>query len=696
MKKLIFASVLFFLYVNVLHAQKAHSSNPLLTPSTLPLQAPRFDLIKNEDYQPAFMEGMKQQLLEVDAIANNHEKATFDNTIGALEESGQLLGRVSKTFDLVVQANTNNTLDQVQTAMAPKLAAHQDAIFLNPELFARVKRLYFMRDQLKLSTEQQQLLEVYYDRFVHSGANLNNRDKKKLQEINKQLASLQTEFRLKLIAAANAGELILHDKKQLTGLSDEDIAAITHIKDKRTQYVISLQNTTQQPFLSSLANRDTREKLFMHSWNRAEKNDKNDTRKIISKIAALRVEQAKLLDYVDYASYQLYDQMAKTPDAVQLFLSRLISPTSEKIKSEAKILQTEIDNSSHFDLRAWDWDFYSEKVRKAKFNFDEAQVKPYFELNRVLIDGVFYAANQLYGVTFKERHDIPVYQPDVRVFDVYDKDGSVLGMLYLDLFKRDNKSGGAWMSNLVVQSKLLYAKPVVYNVTNFTKPPAGMPALLTFDDVRTMFHEFGHALHGLFSNVVYPSSGDTARDFVEFPSQFNEHWALYPAVLKNYAMHYQTHEPIPAELVDKIIQSGTFNQGYSLGELLAAAELDMQWHELTSSATIKNVDEFELQALKNTHTDFQNVPPRYRSSYFLHIWANGYPASYYAYLWTEMLDDDAYDWFMKHGGMTRENGDRFRDMILSRGHTEDYDKMFKAFYGAEPTIEPMLAHRGIT
>jgi peptidyl-dipeptidase Dcp len=679
----------------------APAANPFAQPSSLPLQAPMFDRIKDSDYEPAFEEAMKQQIAEIDAIANDKAAPTFENTLVAMEKSGRMLDRVSETFSAVVSANTNDALDKVQTDVAPKLAAHNDAIYLNPKLFARVKAIYDQRDRLKLDPESLQLLNVYYLDFVHAGANLSDADKAKLRAINQQDASLETAFQQKLLAGTKAGALVVDNKAALAGLSDAEIANAAHAAEARGlkgKFLIPLQNTTQQPALTSLSDRDTREKLFDNSWTRTEKGDANDTRAAISQIAQLRARKAQLLGYKSYADYVLFDQMAKTPEAVEAFIAQLTPATTAKAADEAKQIQAMIDKSGkHFDLKPWDWERYSDMVRKARYNLDNNELKPYFELDKVLQDGVFYAANELYGITFKERHDIPVYQPDVRVFDVFDKDGSQLGLIYFDYFKRDNKSGGAWMSNFVNQSHLLGTKPVVYNVANFTKPAPGQPALLSFDDVTTMFHEFGHALHGLFANQQYEtlSGTATARDWVEFPSQFNEHWALYPDVLKHYAVDYKTGAPIPQALVDKIKASATWGQGYDLGELLAASELDMQWHALPAGAAKQDVDAFETQALKNTHTDFPNVPTRYRSSYFLHIWANGYAAGYYAYQWTVMLDDDAFSWFTHNGGMTRANGQRFRDMILSKGHTEDYGTMFRAFYGKDPDIGPMLEHRGL-
>ena len=686
----------------LLLASPALAANPFAAASTLPYHAPRFDQIKDSDYQPAFEQGMKEQLAEIRTIAENSAVPTFDNTIAAMEKSGRMLDRTASTFFNVQGANTNDAMDKVQSWVAPLLAAHNDAIFLNPKLFARVKTLYDQRAGLKLDPEALQVLTLYYRQFVHAGANLSDKDKARLQEINKKDASLQAEFQQKLVAGAKAGALVLDSKSQLAGLTEAEIAnaaAAAKARGLSGKYVIPLQNTTQQPLLTDLADRSVREKLFNNSWTRTEKGDANDTRAIIAEQAVLRAEKAKLLGYPNYSAYVLYDQMAQTPQAVEKFIAQLTPATRAKAADEAKLIQAAIDKEGkHFDLKPWDWQRYAEKVRKEKYDLDDAALKPYFELNKVLTDGVFYAANQLCGITFKRRTDLPVYQPDVMVYEVFDKDGSQLGLMYFDYFKRDNKSGGAWMNNFVGQSKLLGTKPVIYNVANFTKPAAGQPALLTYDDVSTMFHEFGHALHGLFANQTYPlvSGTATARDWVEFPSQFNEHWSLDPKVLRHYAVNGKTGEVIPDALVDKIEKSQTWGQGYGLGELLAASQLDMQWHTLAPGAPKPDVDAFETQALKNTGTDFPNVPPRYRSSYFLHIWANGYASGYYAYQWTVMLDDDAFSWFTKNGGLTRANGQRFRDMILSKGHTMDYGPMFKAFYGKDPDIGPMLEHRGLT
>ncbi len=675
--------------------------NPFASPSTLPYQAPRFDLIKDRDYQPGFDAGMKQHIAEIEAIAANSAAPTFDNTIAAMERSGRMLERVANTFFSVAQANSNPALEKVETAMAPRLAAHTDAIYLNPKLFARVKALYDKRQSLKLDSEALQVLTIYYKQFVHAGANLNQAGKTRLMAINSRAASLETSFQQKLLAGTKAGGLVLDNKSDLAGLTEAEIASAADAAKARGlkgKYVLPLQNTTQQPLLTSLANRGVRERLFNASWTRSEKGDANDTRAIISELALLRTEKAKLLGYANYSAYVLYDQMAGSAQAVEKFIGQLVPATRAKAAEEARLIQAAIDKEGgKFQLRPWDWQRYAERVRKERYDLDEAALKPYFEINRVLREGVLHSATRLYGITFKRRTDIPVYHPDVMVYEVFEQDGRALGLMYFDLWKRDNKRGGAWMSNYVGQAKLFGTKPVIYNVSNFTKPAAGQPALISFEDVGTMFHEFGHALHGLFSNQTYPlvSGTNVARDFVEFPSQFNEHWALHPEILKRYAVHYKTGVPMPQSLVDRIKKSQTWGQGYALGELLAASQLDLQWHALPPGSPKQDVNKFEIEALKKTGTDFPNVPTRYRSSYFLHIWANGYASSYYAYQWTVMLDTNAFAWFNRNGGMTRANGQRFRDLILSKGHTMDYGPMFRAFYGRDPEIGPMLEHRGL-
>jgi len=676
-------------------------SNPFAQESTLPYHTADFSKISNSNFAPAFEEGMKRQLEEVAKIADNSEAPTFDNTLVAMEKSGQLLHRARAVFSLLTGANTNDELQKIDEEFSPKFSAHDDAIYLNSKLFKRVETIYNDRANLQLDPESLHLVEFYYQTFIMSGAKLSDADKDKLKKLNEEEAGLSTKFNNQLLAAAKAGALIMDDVKALDGMTESEIAAASSAADAdghQGKWEIPLQNTTQQPALASLKNRSIREQLFKASWERAERGDANDTRKIITRLAQLRTEKAALLGFPNYAAWKLQDQMAKTPETVQQFLSRLIPASVAKAQEEAAEMQAVIKQQQDtFRLQAYDWDYYAEQVRKAKYDLDVNQVKPYFVLDSVLENGVFYAAGQLYGITFKERKDIPVYQNDVRVFEVFDQDGSPMALFYADYFKRDNKNGGAWMSNIVEQSDLMGTKPVIYNVCNFTKPAAGQPALLSFDDVTTMFHEFGHALHGMFASQKYPSlSGtNTPRDFVEFPSQFNEHWALYPDVLKNYAKHYQTGEPIPQALIDKIRKAGTFNQGYAFTEYLAAAALDMQWHKLGAGAPLQDADSFEQSSLSKMNLWLSQVPPRYRSSYFLHIWSNGYSAGYYAYSWAEMLDHDAYTWFEENGGLTRANGQKFRDMILSRGNTEDFATLYKAFRGKDPDIEPLLRFRGL-
>jgi peptidyl-dipeptidase Dcp len=674
-------------------------SNPFYAPSTLPFQVPDFDRIKDEDYQPAIEAGMREELREVAAIANNPAKPTFDNTLVALERSGRLLGRAARAFSLVSEANIDPKLQAAKTALAPELAAHSDAIYLNARLYARVDTLYRRREALNLDPESRRLLQVTYDAFVQAGAKLGSIDQAKLKQLNAEASTLSDAFSTKLLAATQHAAFHTTDAGSLAGLGDDGLAAAAQAaRDRKLDgYVVPLQNTTQQPVLGSLANRDTRRTIFENSWNRTERIDANDTRDTVSRLAKLRADRAALLGFPNHAAWKLQDQMAKTPEAALAFMDALVPAATAKALGEGADIQVRIDGQGGGMLEPWDWEFYDDQVRRARYDLDDAQVKPYFELGNVLENGVLYAANQLYGITFKERKDLPVYQSDVRVFDVIDVDGKPLALFYCDYFKRDNKNGGAWMSNLVQGSKLLGTLPVVYNVANLPKPAAGQPALVSFDDVKTLFHEFGHALHGMFADTRYPSlSGtSTARDFVEFPSQFNEHWALYPAVLDHYARHTGTGAPMPADLVEKVKKAEWFGEGYSITEVLAAAELDMQWHMLPASAPLQNPDDFEQQALKQTHLDLRAVPPRYRSSYFSHIWANGYSAGYYAYLWTQMLDDDAFQWFEEHGGLTRANGERFRRMVLSRGNTEDLAALYAAWRGRAPSIEAMLKYRGL-
>jgi len=677
------------------------SSNAFADTSTLAYQAPDFDHIKDDHFRPAIEEGMKIHLAEISKIADNPDAPTFENTLVAMEKSGQMLGRAYSIFGLITGANTNPALQKLQEELAPKLAAHQDEIYLNASLFKRIEAIYNQRTSLNLNAESMRLIDYYYQQFVLAGAKLSDADKMQLKKLNEEEAALSAKFSNQLLAANKAGALVVEDKTALAGLSTGELDAAAEsakANELNGKWQIPLQNTTQQPALQSLVNRSTREKLFNASWNRTEKNDANDTRTAISKMANLRAQKAKLMGFANYATWKLQDQMAKTPAAVETFFAQLVPSATAKAKVEAADIQTQIDEEKGgFKLQPWDWNYYAEKVRKKKYDLDESQVKPYFELNTVLEKGVFYAAEQLYGLTFKERHDLPVYQKDVRVFEVFDKDKSTIGLFYCDYFKRDNKNGGAWMGNMVGQSKLFGTKPVIYNVCNFTKPAAGQPALISFSDVITMFHEFGHGLHGLFADQQYPSLSGTsvARDFVEFPSQFNEHWALDPKILMNYAVHYQTKKVMPQLLVEKIKKAGTFNQGYNLTELLSAASLDMAWHKLPANDALQKTDEYEKSSLKKLKLDLPEVPSRYRTSYFSHIWGGGYAAGYYAYLWTEMLDDDAYSWFEENGGLTRANGQRFRDMILSKGNTTDYGKLFRDFRGHDPKIGPMQKFRGL-
>jgi peptidyl-dipeptidase Dcp len=675
-------------------------SNPFYTESSLPFHAPPFDKIKDADYQPAIEAGMTQQLAEARAIAANTAAPTFENTFVPLEKSGRLLDRALQAFEGVTGANTNPYLQGVKSALAPKLAAHRDAIFLNGKLFARISAIYAKRDAGAIDPEQKRLIEVTYDEFVHAGAALSAADKERLKKMNSEESTLADTFSKKLLAANTAGAYSTASPEALAGLSEAQLAAAAQAaQGSHSQgYVVPLQNTTQQPLLGSLTTRATRNAIFDNGWNRTEHGDANDTRSVVSRLAQLRAQRAALLGFPNHAAWRLNDQMAKTPENALDFLNTLVPLATARATREGKDIQAVIDaQHGGFTLEAWDWDFYAEQVRKAKYDLDEAEVKPYFELNNVLENGVFYAANQLYGITFKERKDIPVYQADVRVFDVIDADGKPLALFYCDYFKRDNKNGGAWMSNFVGQSKLLGTRPVIYNVGNLPKPAPGQPALISFDDVVTMFHEFGHALHGMFADTEYPSiSGTaTARDFVEFPSQFNEHWATYPAIFEHYARHYKTGAVMPPELAAKIKRAETFNKGYDMTELIAAAELDMQWHMLSASTPPQDPDRFEQLALDKARIALRAVPPRYRSSYFQHIWAGDYSAGYYAYLWTEMLADDAFQWFDENGGLTRANGDRFRQMVLSRGNTEDLATLYATWRGRPPKVDAMLKVRGL-
>ena len=674
--------------------------NPFFQPSPLQDQAPAFDTIQDADYQPALEEGMKRQLAEIDAIANDPAPPTFENTLVAMEKTGELLNRVSKVFFNLVQSNTNDALQKIRTEEAPKLAAHQDAIFLNPKLWARVKVLWDKRDALGLDAESRYLLERYHKGFVRAGAELPADAQAKLRTLTEEEAKLTTRYAELLLAGTNAAGIVVSDRRELAGLTDADIAAAAaRAKERKLdgKWVLDLQNTTQQPVLASLTNRKLRQRILRASEHRCDDGGPNDTRATLARLAQMRGERAKLLGFATHADYVLDNQMARTPEHAMKLLTDMVPAATAKAKREAARLQQVID-ASHggFKLEASDWELYAGQVQRTDFQIDERQVKPYFSLDRVLQDGIFYAANKLYGLTFKERKDLPSYADDVRVFEVFDADGKSLALFYGDYFQRPNKGGGAWCDTFVDQSALYGTHPVVVNVLNLPKPAPGTPALLTFDGVRVVFHEFGHALHAMFSDIRYPTLAQTPSDWGEMPSQFNEHWALDPDVLAHYARHVETGAPLPAELATKIRAAKTFNQGYMTTEYLAAALLDLAWYTLPGGgAKLQNVDSFEKAALERFHVDLPQVPPRYRSNYFSHIWDASYSANYYAYLWSEVIDDDAFRWFTEHGGMTRENGKRFRDMLLSREGTADVAELYRAFRGRDPEVQPLLEERGL-
>jgi peptidyl-dipeptidase Dcp len=676
-------------------------SNPFLSPSPLPFQAPPFDRIKDSDFQPAIEEGMRRQIAEVEVIAGRADPPTFANTIEAMERSGDLLTRVTKVFFNLTQMNTNDTLQKVEAEVAPRLTAHQDAIFMNRRLFERVKALYDRRASLHLEPDAAYLVERDYRNFVRAGALLDEADQARLRAINEEEARLTTEFRRKLLADTDRSAVVVSDTAELAGLTDQDVTAAAQAARDRGlegRWVLALRNTTQQPILDRLQDRRVRSRVLAASLARCDNGGPNDTTGIVARMAQLRAQKAALLGFPSYAAYALDDQMAKTPQAAEKLMTDLVPAATEKARADAAKMQQIIDRDrGGFRLGPEDWEFYAEKLRKAEYDLDESQIKPYFELDRVVRDGVFFAAHKLYGLTFKERKDIPVYQPDVRVFDVFDASGRPIALFYGDYYARPNKNGGAWMDSFVDQSRLLGLKPVVLNLTNFTRPAPGQPALLSWDDVTTLFHEFGHALHGMLSDERYPTLSGTAvpRDFVEFPSQINEHWALEPEVFAHFAKHYQTGAPMPAALLEKITKARTFDQGYMLTEYLSAALLDMAWHTLPADAPLQDVNRFEREALARFKVDLPQVPPRYRTTYFSHLWSLGYAAGYYAYLWAEVLDDDAYYWFRDHGGMTPENGQRLRDTVLARGGSKPADAMYRDFRGRDPQVQPLLIERGL-
>ena len=669
------------------------TENPLLVKSTLDYGAPDFTKIKDEHFMPAILKGMELQNEEIARIVANTEAPTFKNTILALEESSKTLDNVNAVFGALAGANTNDVIRSNQKELAPKFSKHGDEILLNTKLFERIKTVYNGLASSELDAESKHLVKEYFKNFSKAGANLSEDKKKELKDINAEIASLSNDFGKKGVDAMKKGGVIVADTKKLKGFSEEKIKSI----EKDGKFEIQLINTTQQPSLQTLENREVREELYKKSICRTEGGD-FDTTELVSKMVVLRAKKAKILGFDNYATWSLQGTMAATPDKVFDMFKNLIPGSLDKAASEVKEIQAEIKkNGGDFKLKPYDWNHYAEKVRKSKYNLDEEEVKQYFEINNVLEKGVFYAANKLYGITYKKRTDIPVYHPDVLVYELFEEDGSKLGLFYGDFFARNSKRGGAWMSAFVKQSKLRNQKPVIYNVCNSPKPAEGKPALISFDEVETMFHEFGHALHGLFGNQTYASiSGtSTARDFVEFPSQFNENWATHPEVLNNYALHYKTGKVIPDALLKKIKAAGTFNQGYSMIENLCSSSLDMQWHTLGADERIEDVAKFEEDALVKMKLKVDEIPPRYRSTYFAHIFSGGYAAGYYSYLWTEMLSHDAYDWFKNNGLLTRANGEKFRKEVLSKGNTMDYAEMYKTFAGRNPQAAPMLKARGL-
>jgi peptidyl-dipeptidase Dcp len=685
----------------------AMAENPFTRPSPLLFELPPFDRIHDSDYLPAYREGMRIQLEEVAAIANTSAPPTFDNTIVALERSGQLLNRVDTAFQLLNACNTDDQMQAIDTEMAPKLAAHQDAILLNPGLWKRIDALYQERASLKLDPEQQQLLSRYHTLLVRAGAQLSAPQQARLKEINQQLSTLTTQFKQNVLKATTDGAVVVDNVADLDGLSKEQIGAAQQAAEGRGlkgKYLLTLQNTTNQPVLAQLTNRALRERIYKASISRG-LSAPTDNRALVSQVIKLRAERAKLLGYPTAAAYELADESAGNPKAVHQMIAQVAPVALARAREEAADMQKLIDaqakaaGHASFTLQPWDWFFYSEQVRKARYDFDQAQVAPYFELNRVLQDGVFYAAHQLYGLSFKERKDLPVYQQDVRVFEVTDGSGKPLALFLGDFFARDNKQGGAWMNSYVNQSRLLKQHPVVAIHLNIPKPQPGQPVLLTFDEVTGLFHEFGHAVHGMLSSVDYPllSGTNVPRDFVEYPSQYNEMWAREPVVVAHYARHYQSGAPMPPQLLERVIAAQRFNQGYATIEYLEAALIDQSWHDVTVAQvpSAEQVPAFELAALKANGLDYPPVPPRYHTPYFSHIFDGGYAAGYYAYLWSEVLARDTGQWFHTHGGMTAANGAYLREHVLSRGRSEDPQVMFRDFYGRDPDIAPLLEYRGL-
>ncbi|MGE3311291.1 MAG: M3 family metallopeptidase [Limisphaerales bacterium] len=701
---LCFASLRLAAFQSPAPVTSSATENPLLAESSLALRYPRFDRIREEHFLPAYQQAMADELKEIEAIASDPSKPTFENTLVALERAGLRLSDVERIFSNLNGTITNPTFQAIEKEMAPKLAAHRDAILLHPGLFARIEAVYAARDTLQLDPESRRLLDRCREDFIRAGARLDETGKARLKAINSEIAVLHTSFAQNVLKERNLRAVVVEDRASLAGLTDGEIAtaaAAAKAASKEGKFLIPLLNTTGQPPLSSLRDRDLRRRILEASLQRGSQGGEFDNREVISKLARLRAERARLLGYPNHAAYRLEIQTAKDIPTVQALLTRLAKPAVENARREAAAMQALVDEEKGgFQIAAHDWDFYSEKVRQARFAFDESQLRPYFEMNRVLVDGVFHAATQLFGITFKERTDLPKYHPDTRVFEVLDKDGSTLALFIVDWYARDSKRGGAWMNSYVAQSKLLGRQPVIANHLNIPKPPPGEPTLMTYDEVNTAFHEFGHALHGMFSNVRYPRFSGTSvpRDFVEFPSQVNEMWMTWPTILTNYARHFQTGESIPAALVEKVRAAQRFNQGFRTTEYLAASLLDQAWHQLAPEdvPSADGVMAFEADALAKAGLDFPPVPPRYRSPYFSHVFgSDGYSAGYYSYIWSEVLDADSVDWFKSNGGLTRTNGDHFRETLLARGGSDDAMNLFRAFLGRDPKVEPLLKRRGL-
>lgn len=677
------------------------AQNPFFEISLLPYEAPRFDVITDQHYRPAFDEAVRQKRDEIAAIIATPAAPDFANTVLALEQSGTMLSRVTAVFFAMTSADTNDYLQTLDEAFSAELAELADDIWLNAALFARVDAVYQTRHSSGLDAESLRLVETLWQQFMLAGARLGDEQKAQLKALNQEAARLTSQFSNRLLAANKAGALVIDDVAQLQGLSEEEIAAAAAAATARGldgRWVLPLLNTTQQPALATLENRATREKLFNAAWERAQRGDDNDTRALVLRLAELRAQQAALLGFNDFASWKIADQMAKTPQAAQRFMRNIAPAAKARAERERADIQQVVDKQhGDFSVQAWDWNYYAGEVRREKYALNENDIKPYFELDSVLTRGVFYAANRLFGIRMVERFDIPRYHEDVRTWEIFDKDGRGMALFYGDFFARESKSGGAWMGNFIEQSTLAATAPVIYNVCNYQKPAAGKPALISWDDVITLFHEFGHTLHGLFANTRYASlSGtNTPRDFVEFPSQINEHWASHPEVFTHYARHYQTDAPMPDALREKLFQSARFNKGYDMTELLSAALLDLNWHSIGAGQKIKDVTWFETASLARENLLLEAVPPRYRSSYFAHIFGGGYAAGYYAYLWTQMLADDGYQWFVEQGGLNEANGQRFREAILSRGNTSDLEALYRDWRGHDPQIEPMLKNRGL-